>query len=218
MTLFKVFGWWSNVAYRYESWVLGLIWNDICPAQHISKSLYSTEACIPEFSNGECMMPSILKISYEEKWSPYAMLTSIVSDVHQSQRSCCLTRRSLRILALWEDNSFKCSSQHRSKQIQTSPLIHTSLECSSLKYEIMWNRSGGKFKVHLSTSDYHSRTLKLFQSIFRNCNYSNLMLPGTYADIIDENQTPPLHVSLNNSVTGPYLIEGNVQLGSDFAK
>ncbi len=60
------------------------------------------------------------------------MLTSIVSDVHQSQRSCCLTRRSLRILALWENNSFKCSSQHRSKQIQTSPLIHTSIECSSL--------------------------------------------------------------------------------------
>ncbi len=56
-----------------------------------------------------------------------------------------------------------------------------------------------------------------------------LRLPGTYAAIIDENQTP-LHVSFNNSVTRPYLkksewcfffkiwssnriIEGNVQGG-----
>ena len=30
-------------------------------------TLYSTEACIPEFSIGECMVPNILKISYEEK-------------------------------------------------------------------------------------------------------------------------------------------------------
>ncbi len=30
-------------------------------------TLYSTEACIPKFSIGECMMPNILKISYEEK-------------------------------------------------------------------------------------------------------------------------------------------------------
>ncbi len=32
--------------------------------------------------------------------------------------------------------------------------------------------------------------------------FGNLRLPGTYAAIIDENQTP-LHVSLNNSVTRP---------------
>ncbi len=34
--------------------------------------------------------------------------------------------------------------------------------------------------------------------------YNLLRLPGTYAAIIGENQTP-LHVSLNNSVIRPYL-------------
>ncbi len=55
-----------------------------------------------------------------------------------------------------------------------------------------------------------------------------LRLPGTYTAKIDKIR-PPLHVSLNNSVTRPYLknltgnvftkwpiIEGNVQGGSDF--
>ncbi len=55
----------------------------------ICKSPYSKEA---EFSIAECMIPNILKISYEGKLSPYPMLTSIVSDVHQP------LRRSLKIL------------------------------------------------------------------------------------------------------------------------
>ncbi len=128
-------------------------WNDLPTCMHnlilsASITVSCTEASIPEFSIGECMMPNILKIAYEEKWSPYPMLTSIVSDVHQFQRSCCLTRRSVRILALWEDNSFKCPSQHRSKQIQTSPLIHTSTECSSLNMI-------GSFLIKMALSQYH---------------------------------------------------------------
>ncbi len=34
---------------------------------HTHSTLYSTEACIPEFSIGECMIPNMFIISYEEK-------------------------------------------------------------------------------------------------------------------------------------------------------
>ncbi len=67
------------------------------------------------------------------------MLTPIVSDVHQSLRSCCLTRRSFKILALWEDHSFKPTSQHRSKPIPTSPLICTLRVCRYLRMKIQWS-------------------------------------------------------------------------------
>ncbi len=76
-------------------------------------TLYSTEACIPEFSIGECMM-------------------------------------------LWEDNSFKCSSQHRSKQIQTSPLIHTSIECSSLLILTLHSPGSSSLALALISVNYFS--------------------------------------------------------------
>ncbi len=90
----------------------------------------------PEFSTAECMIPNILKISYFLflNLQQEGLVLNIVRPRFLWLRENIIWRKMISLshadiynssFALWEGNSFKCSSQHRSKPIQSNPLFHT---------------------------------------------------------------------------------------------